>query len=83
MPLLKTLIIYSCYRVAIVWLSGGYRVATEWLSQNPQKRQYAYVLVLQEDLCCVIDDPPLSVRISTRGLRNPRGASCAVVVLLP
>ena len=68
MPLLKTSIIYSGYRVAIVWLSGGYRVATEWLSQNPQERQYAYVLVLQEDLCCVIDDPPLSVRISTRGL---------------
>ena len=68
MPLLKTSIIYSGYRVAIVWLSGGYRVATEWLSQNPQERQYAYVLVVQEDLCCVIDDPPLSVRISTRGL---------------
>ena len=68
MPLLKTSVIYSGYRVAIVWLSGGSRVATERLSQNPQERQYAHVLVLQEDLCCVIDDHPLSLRISTRGL---------------
>ena len=63
MPLLKTLIIYSGYRVAIVWLSGGYRVATEWLSQNPQESQYAYVLVMQDDLCCFIDDPPQSVHL--------------------
>ena len=72
----------SCgYRVAIGWLSCGYRVAIA----ESQGRRYAYVLVLQEDLCCVIDDPPLSVRISTRGLffNVPRGASCAVVVLLP